>query len=129
MLHVACMLMWFTIAHVRLIACGLVSLFLFQFCCFTLSAESFKQFTPELCINSGTTVSCVLEWCETLKYCLSLTCIHAKIAVQYVARVLHFSASSLFTVIGGIIIIKMISLHRKSILKAHMKMKVASTQC
>ena len=77
----------------------LISLFLFQFGCFALSVESFNQFTPKVCIlvqqyHHLSSESVLLAQHE-VTVCPKHAFMLCWIAVQYVARVLHFSASTL----------------------------------
>ena len=73
--------------------------FKFQFGCFTLSVEAFKQFIPKGC-------TCILVQQYHLYFSVDCFLLHKtsvicpkyasmQSSVQYVARVLHFSASSL----------------------------------
>ena len=71
------------------------SLVLFQFSCFALFIGSFL----ELCTKSmysGPTMSCVNHVKHWSVVCSKHTFMPCWIAVQYVVRVLYFSASSLF---------------------------------
>ena len=72
-----------------------ISIVLFQFGCFALSVEAFKWFISKVCTFCSKNILCGLYEHPSV-VCPKHAFMPCWIAVQYVARVLYFSASSFF---------------------------------